>query len=225
MNTARKSFFLSFMFHTLMGSLAFFILTRMHTPPPIVEIPLRHVMVVSLSDHTPKLDQPKIVKQTIESTSPQPTLSAQSATPLPPAQPVKSTPSPIAVPLTPTPPVVQHTIQTQPTTEVTPPAPKPSIDTAAEMQSFKASLKTKIKQNLRYPPAARRRGMQGEVAIRFTVFGDGSIRDISILQGEEIFHTAAKAAVASAEGIDVPKNLLNSLPKQMDLTLEFKLNS
>ena len=225
MNTARKSFLLSLVFHSLMGSLAFFILTRMHTPPPMVEIPLRHIMVLSVADHSPTQKHPEIMTPITEVVPPQPTLPAKTTAPLPLTQPTKSAPNAVAVPIISAPPIAQHTIQAAPAAEIAPPAPKPSIDTAAEMQSFKASLKTKIKQNLHYPPTARRRGVQGEVAVRFTLFSDGSIRDISVLQGEEIFHTAAKAAVASAEGIDIPKNLLTSLPKQMDLTLEFKLNS
>lgn len=48
MTTARKSFFLSLTFHALMGSLAFWILTQLATPPKLMKIPMHHVMLISL---------------------------------------------------------------------------------------------------------------------------------------------------------------------------------
>jgi protein TonB len=234
--TARKSFLLSLMFHALMGSMAFFVLTQMRTPPPMIKVQLQHMTLVSLSDIKPIPKQPEISKPAPAITPPQPSpikplvaqpiVTTKAINPQPITPPVQIAPSTvstqISVPSTPQ--AVQHSAQTAPVADVSPP-PRAKANTASELQSFKASLRTKIKQNLRYPPSARRRGMEGEVSVRFTVFGDGSIRDISIRQGEEIFHNAAKAAVASSSGIDVPKSLTESLPMEMDLTLEFKLNS
>ena len=67
--------------------------------------------------------------------------------------------------------------------------------------------------------------MEGEVGVRFTLSDNGSISSINILSGDAIFHNAAKAAVASASGISVPKNLADSLPIDIDLTLEFTLKA
>ncbi|OHD88198.1 MAG: hypothetical protein A2Y52_03565 [Sulfuricurvum sp. RIFCSPLOWO2_02_43_6] len=63
------------------------------------------------------------------------------------------------------------------------------------------------------------------MGIRFTLSSNGEINGISIQRGEGIFHNAAIAAVNAASGIDVPRNLADSLPIEIDLTLEFKLNS
>jgi protein TonB len=222
MNTVRKSFFLSLMFHSLMGSLAFFVLIQMRTPPPILKISVKHMMLISRADSKSIPKQPKISETSPAITPPQPIIPAKAINAQPITSSVQITPSTAATqtPIVSTPPALQHSIQTAPVADVAPP-PRVKGNTASELQSFKASLKTKIKQNLRNPPTAQRRGMQGEVAIRFTVFGDGSLRDISILQGEEIFHTAARVAVASSSGIDVPKSLTELLPMEMDLTLEF----
>lgn len=111
---------------------------------------------------------------------------------------------------------------------IEPPSPptkaQPKSDLTAEKKSFFASLRTTIQNHLRYPIAARRRGMEGDIAVRFSLANDGTIHSISVQRGETIFHNAAKTAVASASGIDVPKNLSDALPMEIELTLEFKLN-
>ena len=229
MTTARKSFLVSLAFHALMGSLAFVALIQMRTPPPMVKIPLKHLSIVSLTKPTPHLSEP------IPAAVPQPSIPTKpiTAQPIIPtkalSQPVQTQPTPIAAPaITPpplisTPPAVQHTVQTLPAPAAV--ASKPKIDTASEKRAFFSSLRSNIQRNLRYPAAARRRGMEGEVGIRFTLSSNGEINGISVQRGEGIFHNAAIAAVNSASGIDVPRNLADSLPMEIDLTLEFKLNS
>lgn len=224
MTTAHKSFLVSLTFHALMGSLAFIILTQMRTPPPMIKIHTKHLMLVSLSNATPHQKQPEIVKTITKIAHPQPTISAKAIIPQPHTPPITTALNTIAIPtyVVSTPPIAIHNVQTTPVADI---AQKPKVDIASEMQSFKSALRTKIKQNLHYPSTARRRGMEGEVSIRFILFHDGSIHEISVLQGENIFHTAAKNAVASASGVNVPKNIADSLPMEMELTLEFKLNS
>ncbi|MDD4948011.1 energy transducer TonB [Sulfuricurvum sp.] len=236
MTTARKSFFLSLMFHSLMGSLAFFVLVKMHTPPPMIKIDTKHIMVLSLADSAPKPKHQEVRDIPAEITPPTPQpivqqpiipkpiipIKAQTPQPTPPIQtPVVTAPP---TPIVTTPPVAQR-VQNAPAAEVVQAPSKPKIDLASEKRSFYALLRNAIQKNLRYPPAARRRGMEGEVAVRFTLLNDGSIRNISVQHGEDIFHSAAKAAVGSTAGIDIPKNLNDSLPMEMDLTLEFKLTS
>lgn len=240
MNTTSKAFGISFVFHSLMALFALLILNAMHPPLQTFALPMKHITLVSLTKKfdtaTPLAQQMPTPPQTLKTPPPPvttPTLKPiVKTTPLP----EKTAPMIAQAPAAPTP-VSQ--IQPAPSVEtkpITAPIPistpaqspikaQPKAYTASELQSFKASLRTKIKQNLRYPSSARRRGMEGEVAVRFTVFRDGSIRDISIRQGEEIFHNAAEAAVASSSGIDVPKSLTDSLPMEMDLVLDFKLNS
>lgn len=232
MTTARKSFLVSLAFHALMGSLAFVVLTQMRTPPPMVKIPFQHMMLVSLSHSKPAPEQPQISKPIPVLTPHSPAIKPMTTQPITPkitTQSVQTLPTPIPAPaITPppvvsTPPTLQHTVQTLPAPIAV--ASKPKIDIASEKRAFFSTLRSNIQRNLRYPSAARRRGMEGEVGVRFTLNDDGTIGSISVQSGESIFHNAAKAAVASASGIDVPKNLTESLPMEIDLMLEFKLKS
>jgi len=223
MTTSRKSFLVSLTFHALMGSLAFFVLTQMRTPPPKVKIPLQPMILVSLSQAKPTPNQPQITKPTPVLTPQPPTIKPISMQPITPARSVPQSVQTLSIPAATPTPVVQHAIQNIPAPLTAP--SKPKIDLAAEKRLFFASLRSTIQNHLRYPSAARRRGMEGEVDVRFTLANDGTINTILIQRGEAIFNNSVKTAVSSASGIDVPKNLADSLPMEIELTLEFKLNS
>ncbi|MDP1784430.1 MAG: TonB family protein [Sulfuricurvum sp.] len=236
MNTTQKSFILSLIFHAMMGALAFFVLTRISTPPPMLKIPINKMMLVSLTklpdsvkQHTRQTSSPQILK------SPRPQLQKplpQKETLVPPATPIiapSSTKTVVAVSAVITSETPPHSATiVAPQSYITPtPSPikaQPKIDLSAEKKSFFASLRTTIQNHLRYPTAARRRGVEGDIAVRFSLANDGTINSISIQHGEAVFHNAAKTAVAAAFGIYVPKNLADSLPMEIELTLEFKLN-
>lgn len=236
MTFAHKSFVLSLLFHTFMGSLAFVLLTQMRTPPPLMKIETKQIMLVSLSDSLPMPKRPKMTEVSAAIAPPPkitPVNPITSVTPLPLKTPI---PQPNNVPPAPSvaaptvsvvsaPTIPQRSIQHTPASDAVQTPPKSSIDLSAEKRSFFASLRSSIQNHLRYPTAARRRGMEGEIGVRFTLNNDGTIGSISVQSGESIFHNAAKAAIASASGIDVPKNLTASLPMEIDLTLEFKLKS
>ncbi len=48
----------------------------------------------------------------------------------------------------------------------------------------------------RYPESARRRGKTGRVVLKIAIYADGAVGEISIVDGEEPFITAAKNAVS-----------------------------
>lgn len=233
MTAARKSFLLSFVFHTLMGSLAFYVLTQMHTPPPVLKIPLNHMILLSSSDSAPISKVLEVASPKPKTTPPMPVkpLTAQPKLPIKDliakSAPTQTAPAPIFVqqPVASASASVQQSAQNVPASETVQIPTKPKIDIAAEKRAFFASLRSTIQNHLRYPSAARRRGMEGEVGVRFSLSNNGTINAISIQHGAEIFHNAAKTAVASASGINVPKNLVDSLPMEIELTLEFNLNS
>ena len=226
MTTARKSFLLSLTFHVFMGSLAFWVLTQITTPPKLVKIPLHHVTLISLSKPTlapnPQPLQPPLAQKIKP-------LLKEPQKPLLQKQSVAKEPIAIAAPIQSS--AISHvTLAVAPAQPYVAPAPppvkvSPKPDLTAAKRSFFASLRTTIQNHLRYPSAARRRGMEGEIDVRFTLADDGTINTISVQRGEAIFHNAVKTAVSSASGIDVPKNLADSLPMEIELTLEFKLNS
>lgn len=228
MTPQTKAFGLSFALHTLMALLALLALTRMYHPVNLDIVPMKHVTLLTLSHVTPTRTQPILSTPTMTTPAPmqpitkpivptktQPVVTQTIASP--------SLPVPIqqAIPTETKPTVIAETkaipIQTAIPT-------KPKIDITSEKQSFYASLRTKIQQNLRYPFAARRAGKEGEIGVRFTLTDEGIIKGISIQRGEDIFHNAAKLAVASASGVKVPDVLTDILPAEIDLTLEFKLN-
>jgi TonB family protein len=210
----------------MMGSLAFWVLAQMNHPPHIEHIPFK-IMSFQPTEHhiSAPLPQPLSPTQQHPVSKMIPTPIQTITKPL-----LSALPSPAAAP---TAPVISPIPQVPVTKPLTPPqsvpiaAPKLEVkpDTATEKRHFLASLRSTIQNNLRYPPSARRRGIQGEIAVRFSLNESGSINSINILSGENIFHNAAKAAVASASGINVPKNLTDSLPMEIDLTLEFTLKS
>lgn len=233
MTAARKSFLLSLMFHTLMGSLAFLVLIQMRTPPSMEKIPLQHITLVSLNDSAPIPKTEKVVSPKPDITPPMP-IKPLISQPVPSAKAINAKVSPTQpapsqalsqVQTLSVPPSSQPSVQNAPAAEAVQTPAKPKIDIAAEKRAFFSSLRSTIQNHLRYPSAARRRGMEGEVGVRFSLSGNGTIHSISIQHGEEIFHNAVKAAVTSASGISVPKTLIDSLPMEIDLILEFKLNS
>ncbi|MFY9141853.1 TonB family protein [Sulfuricurvum sp.] len=238
MNTTSKAFGVSLAFHSLMALFALLILSTFHTPTvQTFALPIKHITIVSLAQPS------KIVSPPAEAAQP-PKHTPLSEVPKPKmAEPLK--PTPVTVKPLLTAPVVQSVaaplpeVTAQPAVESKPvistaavqsPAQSPiksipKVDTSAERNSFFASLRSNIQRHLRYPSAARRRGMEGDVNVRFTLTDSGMIRDVTVRQGESIFHEAAKRAVASASGIKVPAALSGSLPMEIELTLEFTLNN
>lgn len=234
MTHARKSLFLSLLFHTLMATMAFIVLTQMRTSSPMLQIPMKHIMVLSLSDSAPKPKHQEVSDIPVQATPPSPPKPQPIA-----SQPIASTkaimpqPTPtqtpiinsFTAPITTTPTPIQRSVQNVPVAETVQIPQKPKVDLASEKRTFYAQLRTKIQNNLRYPTAARRRGMEGDVGIHFVLSSSGNINGISVQRGEGIFHNAAIAAVNAASGIDIPKNLTDSMPMEIELTLEFKLNN
>ncbi len=231
MSATRKSFILSLIFHSMMGVLAFVILTQMSTPPPILKISMEKMTLVSLTKF-PDSVKPHLLQTssplTLKQPPPQPQQKQILSTPITPITTPSSTQAVIAatpaIITTETPSRSSAIVVAHGTPAPPPIHPQPKSDFTAEKKSFFTSLRTTIQNHLRYPTAARRRGMEGDIAVRFSLANDGTIHSISVQHGEAIFHNAAKTAVAAASGIAVPTNLADSLPMEIELTLEFKLN-
>ncbi len=217
-----------------MALLAIWALNLSHPPVETVSIPVKTMTLVSLNDPAPVQAVPVMTPVPV-----QPKTVQKPLTPVRQTQPLVSKPSPIIE--KPAPPQPHDTViaaatpivpKAVPSAEIKPiavaaPAPveeSPKIDISAEKKTFFASLRSKIQQNLHYPAPARRRGMEGEVTVRFVLERGGTIRNVTVRDGSEIFHHAAKVAVASASGVKVPEVLAGVLPTEIDLTLEFHLN-
>jgi len=225
MTHAHRSFFLSLIFHSLMGSLAFWFLTQISTPPHITRIPFK-IMSFQPTEHRVAVPLPKTVP--LQETQP---LSKVVPTPvspvskpaisqtLPPAPIQTSAPVAQAIPKTI---ITPQPVSAPIPVSVSKPEAKP--DNTSEKKAFLAALRSTIQHNLRYPNTARRRGMEGEVNVRFVLENSGTVREINIRQGEAIFHNAAKLAVASVSGVKVPDTLSGTFPAEIELMLEFRLN-
>ena len=244
MKTAHKAFALSLSFHTLMALSALWVLEHRELPRDS-DIAEKKMLLVSLSAFPqPQVEAavpPKPVvaeaPRTIEPPRPVPSQPRKQIVPEPPKQvseplpkstSAAQTPSPVSQPVSaavsaPAPAPVEKPALSAP--QVAQPAQKtePKVDRSTEKKAFYTSLRSRIQQQLRYPSAARRRGMEGSVGVRFILEPEGTIRNIAVSSGENIFHHAATQAVAAASGIAVPDVLRGDFPNTIELVLEFRL--
>ena len=84
-----------------------------------------------------------------------------------------------------------------------------------------AQIKRRIARNKSYPPAARRRRMQGTVRVSFTITRSGGVRGIRV-SGPGIFARSARTAVRRAFPVSV-QGAAFALPKRMTVTLRYRL--
>lgn len=93
---------------------------------------------------------------------------------------------------------------------------------AAKRNAFLARVRSRIDRAKRYPKIAKRRGMQGVVHAKFTVFKNGSVGAVS-LRGPKIFQKSAKQAIIRAFPVDTA-NAGVSFPITVRLSLRYSLH-
>ena len=71
---------------------------------------------------------------------------------------------------------------------------------AGEYAGYLASLRQRLQQALRYPPAARRQGLTGTVQLEIVVRTDGSIGDVSVVTSSS-YPTLDEAAVEAVRNL------------------------
>lgn len=98
---------------------------------------------------------------------------------------------------------------------------RPSRVNPAKKSQFLARLRAKINRAKSYPRIAQRRGMQGTVKVRFTIFSNGNVGNIAV-NGPKVFHNSARSAIKSAFPIST-KNAPFSLPTSVNLSLRYQL--
>lgn len=87
---------------------------------------------------------------------------------------------------------------------------------------FLASIKRRIARHKRYPPAARRRHLQGTVRVSFTVLPSGRVSSISV-RGARAFTASARRAVQQAFPVNV-SGINVSLPRRLTVTLQYRIH-
>jgi len=86
------------------------------------------------------------------------------------------------------------------------PAP-PHVDKGMikrETDRYITKMMAHIEQYKRYPKAARRRGVEGDIIVRFTLFPDGTVDQLIVDNGPSLLVSAARRAVERAMPMPIP---------------------
>jgi protein TonB len=92
----------------------------------------------------------------------------------------------------------------------------------AKQKAFYSELRALINKNKTYPNSARRRSIQGDIEMKFSVTSDGNVGDIKRVHGHHIFEASAREAIEKSFPIRVEKELF-SYPKEFKITLVYVL--
>ncbi|WP_304546343.1 energy transducer TonB [Sulfurimonas microaerophilic] len=91
-----------------------------------------------------------------------------------------------------------------------------------ELDQFTLQLVKKINENKRYPLSARRRGVEGDVDVKFIVLADGGVSAIKVIAGKSIFKNATIQAIESSFPVNVEKSLID-FPQEFQIKLAYTL--
>lgn len=92
-----------------------------------------------------------------------------------------------------------------------------------ERQRYLADVMAHIEQHKWYPKAARRRGLEGEVSVRFILLPDGSTRNLLVENGPDVLLSAARKAVERAVPMPKPPSKVDC-PVECEFRMRFSLN-
>lgn len=90
------------------------------------------------------------------------------------------------------------------------------------LQHYLAELRAAIAAHKQYPALARRRGIEGEVKVSFTLLADGSVRDVRVSGGPRPLRSAARQAVHRAAQLPPPPAGVPS-PMPVQYAMDFSL--
>ena len=94
----------------------------------------------------------------------------------------------------------------------------------SEYAAYLARVRQRIQEGLRYPPAARRRGVTGTVQLEIAIAADGAISSVAVAtsSSHEILDRAAADAARSAPRVPFPANV-RPRPLTVRLPVVFEL--
>ncbi|ATX82356.1 outer membrane transport energization protein TonB [Mariprofundus ferrinatatus] len=93
-----------------------------------------------------------------------------------------------------------------------------------EKERYLADVMARIEEHKWYPKAARRRGIEGEVNVRFVLFPDGSARQLMVDNGPLLLLSAAKEAVERAVPLPKPPSNVHC-PLECEFRMRFRLDA
>ena len=84
-------------------------------------------------------------------------------------------------------------------------------------------IRNRINQNKSYPRSARRRGIEGEVKVRFTLCSNGSVKNIEFLSGKNVFKQSIIKAIEKSFPMEIDSSLF-TFPKQFKISVRYILS-
>jgi protein TonB len=96
--------------------------------------------------------------------------------------------------------------------------------TGTEYAGYLARVRERIQESLRYPPAARRRGVTGTVQLEISIGTDGAIAAVAVdtSSSHEILDRAAMEAARSTPRVPFPADV-RPAPLRVRLPVRFEL--
>ncbi|MCK9473768.1 energy transducer TonB [Sulfurimonas sp.] len=92
----------------------------------------------------------------------------------------------------------------------------------AKRELFIANLIKRINSNKSYPRSARRRAIEGNIEVEFTITADGGVKNIQVISGHDIFKKSAIEAIKNSFPIDIEKGVFN-FPKKFKIDIVYIL--
>jgi len=93
-----------------------------------------------------------------------------------------------------------------------------------ETERYLTEVMAHIEQHKWYPKAARRRGIEGEVHVRFTLQPDGTAKQLVVENGPSVLLAAARKAVEKAVPMPMPPKSIHC-PIECEFRMAFNLNA
>ena len=93
---------------------------------------------------------------------------------------------------------------------------------AEGIEDTRMKIAEQIQKHKLYPMAARKRELEGDVELAFTVLTDGTIQELCVVEGN--VNTLLKDAAILSVKKSVPFNVNISSPLPMKITLRYELN-
>ncbi|MCW8930491.1 MAG: energy transducer TonB, partial [Gammaproteobacteria bacterium] len=186
-------------------------------PPPINVIEPEIKPEIIKPEPEPERIQPKVEEKIVEIKKPDPIVKPKSKKKKP--KPKKPTPKPVKKKVTtPKPPVKEQKSVVKPQPRSLNENPKitkeiktsPIVSNADKRlieqtrKSYFALLMRHVEVHKHYPRVARKRKIEGEILISFSLFADGSIKNLLINGKRSILEKASKNAIANALPMPMP---------------------
>jgi protein TonB len=235
MNRYLSSFFITTLFYSILGISFLYLLSNKTASAK--EMPQEKMQKISFSIIEPLKEEVKEIKQEVkkvkqqEKVTPKPIVNQKPQ--LKKKQIVKKTPKQELKPKTKEP-TKPKEIKQEPTqiaktlkSQSEKQTPQKIVDTKkieAKQNAFMVKLRELIDANKSYPKSARRRGIEGNVDVRFNILANGCVKNISIVSGKKIFKKSAINAIERSFPVVVDATLF-SFPKEFRVTLVYKLKA